>query len=38
MDFWYVMKGLFSFLLYLGAHFGVAFLLFHWGRKHFGAR
>ena len=28
---------LLSLVLYLGAHFGVAFVLFRWGRKHFGA-
>ena len=38
MDIWYILGNLFSLLLYLGAHFGIAFLLFRWGRKHFGAR
>lgn len=38
MDFLYVLKSLLSLVLYLGAHFAVAFVLFRWGRKHFGTK
>lgn len=34
----YLFRFLLSLVLYLGAHFGVAFVLFRWGRKHFGAK
>lgn len=33
-----ILFGLLSFVLYLAAHFGIAYLLFRWGRKHFGTK
>ncbi len=34
----YVIKGLLSLCLYLGAHFATAFALVRWGRKYFGRK
>ena len=38
MDFYYLIRFLLSLILYLGAHFAVAFVLFRWGRKHFATK
>jgi len=38
MNLHFLLNGLLSLLLYLGAHFAVAFVLLRWGRKHFGTK
>lgn len=38
MNPYFLLQGLLSLLLFLGAHFAVAFVLLRWGRKHFGTK